>query len=70
MNPDGDYFGDARLADLAQQHADLSSDELSARILGEVKAFAGTAAQHDDMTMVLLKIDDLVTRTPSAITDH
>jgi serine phosphatase RsbU (regulator of sigma subunit) len=58
MNADGDYFGDARLADLAQQHADLSSDELSARILGEVKAFAGAAAQHDDMTMVLLKIED------------
>ena len=58
MNAEGDYFGDARLADLAQLHADLSSDELSARILGEVKAFAGTAAQHDDMTMVLLKIED------------
>jgi serine phosphatase RsbU (regulator of sigma subunit) len=57
MNAEGDYFGDARLAALAQQHADLSSDELSARILGEVKAFAGSAAQHDDMTMVLLKIE-------------
>ena len=58
MNPEGDYFGDTRLAELAQQHADLSSDELSARILGEVKAFAGAAAQHDDMTMVILKIED------------
>jgi sigma-B regulation protein RsbU (phosphoserine phosphatase) len=58
MNAEGDYFGDARLADLAHQHADLASDELSARILREVKAFAGTAAQHDDMTMVLLKIED------------
>jgi serine phosphatase RsbU (regulator of sigma subunit) len=58
MNTDGDYFGDTRLADLAQQHADLSSDELSARILGEVRVFAGAAAQHDDMTMVLLKIED------------
>ena len=58
MNPDGDYFGDTRLADLALEHADLSSDELSTRILSEVKAFAGAAAQHDDMTMVLLKIED------------
>jgi len=58
MNPDGDCFGDARLADLAWRHADLDSDELSARILGEVKAFTGNAAQHDDMTMVLLKIQD------------
>ena len=58
MNSEGDYFGDTRLADLAQQYADLSSNELSARILGEVKTFAGAAAQHDDMTMVLLKIED------------
>ena len=58
MNVEGDYFGDARLADLAQQHCDLRCDELSAKILGEVKAFAGLAAQHDDMTMVLLKIED------------
>jgi serine phosphatase RsbU (regulator of sigma subunit) len=57
MNAEGDYFGETRLAELAQQHADLSSDELSARILSEVKAFAGSAAQHDDMTMVLLKIE-------------
>jgi len=57
MNLDGDYFGDARLAELACLHADLSSDELSACILGEVKAFTGLAAQHDDMTMVLLKIE-------------
>jgi serine phosphatase RsbU (regulator of sigma subunit) len=58
MNPEGDYFGDTRLADLAQQYADLSSNELSERILGEVKTFAGAAAQHDDMTMVLLKIEE------------
>jgi serine phosphatase RsbU (regulator of sigma subunit) len=58
MNPEGDYFGETRLADLAHQYADLSSNELSERILGEVKTFAGSAAQHDDMTMVLLKIED------------
>lgn len=59
MNTNGDYFGDARLVELAEQHADLASDELRERILREVHAFAGDAAQHDDMTMVLLKIDDL-----------
>lgn len=59
MNTNGDYFGDARLVELAAQHADLACDELRERILREVHAFAGDAAQHDDMTMVLLKIDDL-----------
>ena len=58
MNVAGDCFGDARLADLACLHADLASDDLRDCILGEVQAFAGSAAQHDDMTMVLLKIGD------------
>ena len=58
MNVAGDCFGDARLADLACQHADLPSDELRECILGEVRTFAGSAAQQDDMTMVLLKIGE------------
>ena len=57
MNAQGDCFGDQRLVDLAELNADLKSDDLRACILGEVHAFAGDAAQHDDMTMVLLKID-------------
>ena len=61
MNVEGDCFGDARLADLAREHADLGSAELRDRILGEVHRFAGEAAQHDDMTMVLVKIGDLQT---------
>ncbi|HLG58620.1 MAG TPA: SpoIIE family protein phosphatase [Vicinamibacterales bacterium] len=58
MNLAGDCFGDTRLADLAREHADLESGHLRDCILGEVRTFAGTAAQHDDMTMVLLKIED------------
>ena len=58
MNVAGDCFGDARLADLACLHADLASDDLRDCILGEVRTFAGAASQHDDMTMVLLKIGE------------
>jgi serine phosphatase RsbU (regulator of sigma subunit)/energy-coupling factor transporter transmembrane protein EcfT len=57
MNSQGDCFGDQRLVELAQRNADLASDDLRERILTEVRTFAGDAAQHDDMTMVLLKID-------------
>jgi phosphoserine phosphatase RsbU/P len=59
MNVDGDCFGDGRLADLAREHADLGSSELRERILDEVRRFAGAAAQHDDMTMVLVKVGSL-----------
>jgi serine phosphatase RsbU (regulator of sigma subunit) len=59
MNVEGDCFGDARLAELAREHADLGSSELRERILDEVRRFAGAAAQHDDMTMVLVKVGNL-----------
>ena len=57
MNPQGDCFGDQRLVELVQRHGDLTSDALRERILSEVHTFAGDAAQHDDMTMVLVKIN-------------
>ena len=58
MNSQGDCFGDQRLVELAQRNADLASDDLRERILTEVHTFAGDAAQHDDMTMVLVKINE------------
>jgi len=57
MNADDDCFGEARLALLLEEHADLPIEELRERILREVEAFAGGAPQHDDMTMILLKMD-------------
>jgi serine phosphatase RsbU (regulator of sigma subunit) len=58
MNEGDDCFGEGRLGSLAEEHAHLSSDELRERVLREVQAFAGSAPQHDDMTMILLKVDD------------
>ena len=58
MNADGDCYGESRLATLARQHADLPFDELRERILREVHAFAGTAAQQDDITMLLLRAEE------------
>jgi sigma-B regulation protein RsbU (phosphoserine phosphatase) len=59
MNDTGECFGDVRLAELVGQHADLPSDELRERILRDVGTFAGSAAQQDDMTMVLLRVEDI-----------
>ena len=33
---------------------------LRERILRDIGVFAGSAAQHDDMTMVLLRVDEVV----------
>ena len=61
MNEGDDCFGEGRLAQIVEEHAHLASAELRERILREIEAFVGAAPQHDDMTMVLLKIDDLGT---------
>ena len=59
MNASDDCFGEERLGTIVEEHAHLPSDELRERILREIAAFVGDAPQHDDMTMILLRIDDL-----------
>jgi serine phosphatase RsbU (regulator of sigma subunit) len=57
MNAADDCFGEARLGRLVEENANLSSEELRERVLHEVAAFVDGAAQHDDMTMILLKVE-------------
>ena len=57
MNPNSDLFGESRLSRIVEEHGHLDSDELRERIMREIEAFVGTADQHDDMTMILLKVD-------------
>jgi len=58
MNSRDDLFGESRLGRLVETHAHLPSEELRERVLREIAAFVGDAPQHDDMTMILLKVDD------------
>ena len=58
MNAHDDLFGEERLGRLVEAHAELPSEELRERVLREIAAFVGDAPQHDDMTMILLKVDD------------
>ena len=59
MNAHDDCFGESRLGQLVESHAHLPSDELRERVLREISAFVGDAPQHDDMTMILLKVDEV-----------
>jgi sigma-B regulation protein RsbU (phosphoserine phosphatase) len=59
MNPASDLFGESRLSRIVEEHGHLESGELRERILREIEAFVGTADQHDDMTMILLKITEV-----------
>ena len=58
MNARDDLFGESRLGRLVETHAHLPSEELRERVLREIAAFVGDAPQHDDMTMILLKVDE------------
>jgi serine phosphatase RsbU (regulator of sigma subunit) len=57
MNERADCFGESQLAELVEEHGHLPIGELRERILREIAAFVGGAPQHDDMTMILLKVD-------------
>jgi serine phosphatase RsbU (regulator of sigma subunit) len=56
MNEADDLFGEDRLAELIRASDRLDGDVICERVLEEVRAFSGGAGQHDDMTMVVLKI--------------
>jgi sigma-B regulation protein RsbU (phosphoserine phosphatase) len=58
MNGDSDLFGESRLSRIIEEHGHLDCAELRERILREIEAFVGAADQHDDMTMILLKVEE------------
>ena len=59
MNARDDCFGEERLGQLVEAHAHLPLDELRERVLREISAFVADAPQHDDMTMILLKVEEV-----------
>ena len=56
MNNNGDEFGEERLQQIISQNGQCSADDLLNKITREVKKFAGKAEQHDDITMVVVKV--------------
>ena len=64
MNDRDDCFGEQRLGQLIEDHSHLPADELRERVLREISAFVGAAPQHDDMTMILLKVDEAAVAAP------
>jgi len=59
MNQNSDLFGEARLGRIIAEHGELDAADLRERILREIEAFVGNADQHDDMTMILLKVESV-----------
>ena len=66
MNEASDLFGEERLSRTLTEQLHLAPDDLKQRILGDVEAFAGAAEQHDDMTIVLLRVGDAPSLPPAS----
>jgi sigma-B regulation protein RsbU (phosphoserine phosphatase) len=58
MNMAFDCYGETRLAKVLEQYAHLPFEQLRSFIFADLHAFAGEADQHDDMTMILMKVED------------
>jgi len=56
MNAAEGEWGEDRMIAEAQAHADLNAAELMQRLFHAADAFAAGAPQHDDMTLVVLRI--------------
>jgi sigma-B regulation protein RsbU (phosphoserine phosphatase) len=56
-DPAGEFFADKRLERLIRDYGDAEITALQELIFAEVVRFAGSAPQHDDMTLVLLRVE-------------
>ncbi|MFC2155057.1 PP2C family protein-serine/threonine phosphatase [Acidobacteriota bacterium] len=56
MNTKLEIFGERRLKEVIEQCSQLPPREVERRIIEAVKGFSGDAPQHDDFTMVIVKV--------------
>jgi len=54
----GGEFGEEKVASLLQDHAMLSADQIRDQIINEVKHFGAGTQQHDDQTIVVVKVTE------------
>jgi len=57
MDNEREQFGEEAVLQLARRHSGRTSSDLQKSLLDAVRAFQGTAEQHDDVTMVIVKTD-------------
>lgn len=56
MNKNKEEFGEDKLAEIVEQNSSVSADNLLEILFNETNKFIGKAEQHDDMTMVIIKV--------------
>jgi serine phosphatase RsbU (regulator of sigma subunit) len=66
MNHESECFGEERLTALVEEHGHLTPAELRERIIREVDAFAVPGQQHDDLTMIIVSVQEVASRVAGA----
>jgi sigma-B regulation protein RsbU (phosphoserine phosphatase) len=56
MNPADEEWGEERLIETAKSFAGLSAADMLARLVQAADGFAAGAPQHDDMTLIVVKV--------------
>jgi sigma-B regulation protein RsbU (phosphoserine phosphatase) len=54
-NAHGEEFGNARLVEILQRHAEVALPELLTRVIDAVDRWSGGGLPHDDVTLVLAR---------------
>jgi putative ABC transport system permease protein len=57
LSPGEEEFGEERLKELLRRVAHLPVEEMSARISGELRDWISSAAQYDDLTFIVMKVN-------------
>ena len=57
MDAEGECFGESRLATFLEAHAGCTPEAIRDRLVQEVSAFVQGQPQHDDITMVIVRIE-------------
>jgi phosphoserine phosphatase RsbU/P len=55
-NPEGEEFGEERLAQIVADNSDLPAEEMRERIIASIRGWQRAAPPHDDMTIVIVKV--------------
>ena len=57
MNEAGDMYGFDRFIDVIDTNRNLDSDAFLRKLMSDVTHFVGDAEQHDDLTIVAVKVE-------------
>ena len=69
-NPSGDMFGKDAFRRVIRDNADRSAEQISRAVTDALAAFRHTSAQHDDVTLVVIKIEPHSNTTAQAPQGH